>query len=324
MGPEIDALERELARAARRDARDRGVVGHRRAPAGADGARHRGRRRGGHHDVSRFSRRPARSSASGATPVLVDIDPATFNIDPAQTVAAITPRTKAIMPVHLFGLSADMDPIMAAADARRHSRHRGRGAGDRRHLQVAAARRHRRVRLLLVLPEQEPRRLRRRRPAHDRRRRRSRPTRAAAADARHGAEVLPPPGRRELPHGRAAGGACSASRRRTWRRWTEGAPRQRRALSRDCSATAGLGDAVRLPIEPPDRRAHLQPVRDPHRRPRRPQGVTSTEHGIGNEIYYPVPFHLQPCFADLGYRPGDFRTPSARRRRAWRFRSTAS
>src|SRR5712672_2957636 len=51
-----------------------------------------------------------------ATPVLVDIDPATFNIDPAQAVAAISPRTKAIMPVHLFGLSADMDPIMDAAN----------------------------------------------------------------------------------------------------------------------------------------------------------------------------------------------------------------
>src|SRR6266567_2854568 len=51
----------------------------------------------------------------GARPVLVDIDPVTFNIDPAQTAAAITPRTKAIMPVHLFGLSADLDPIMDAA-----------------------------------------------------------------------------------------------------------------------------------------------------------------------------------------------------------------
>src|SRR5712671_4387186 len=47
----------------------------------------------------------------GARPVLVDIDPATFNMDPAQAAAAITPRTKAIMPVHLFGLGADMDPI---------------------------------------------------------------------------------------------------------------------------------------------------------------------------------------------------------------------
>src|SRR5580765_6580104 len=52
----------------------------------------------------------------GARPVLVDIDPATFNMDPAQAAAAITPRTKAIIPVHLFGLCADLDPIMAAAD----------------------------------------------------------------------------------------------------------------------------------------------------------------------------------------------------------------
>src|ERR1700716_2957323 len=51
----------------------------------------------------------------GARPVLVDIDPATFNIDPAQAAAAITPRTRAILPVHLFGLSADLDPIMDAA-----------------------------------------------------------------------------------------------------------------------------------------------------------------------------------------------------------------
>src|SRR5436190_14923206 len=52
----------------------------------------------------------------GARPVLVDIDPETFNIDPSAVAAAITPRTKAILPVHLFGLSADLDPILAAAD----------------------------------------------------------------------------------------------------------------------------------------------------------------------------------------------------------------
>src|SRR5215468_1960982 len=53
----------------------------------------------------------------GAKPVFVDIDPVSFNIDPQQISAAITPRTRAIMPVHLFGLAADLDPIKATAEA---------------------------------------------------------------------------------------------------------------------------------------------------------------------------------------------------------------
>ncbi len=55
----------------------------------------------------------------GATPVFVDVDPATLNVDAAQIEAAITPRTRAIMPVHNNGLTCDMDPIREIA--RRHS-----------------------------------------------------------------------------------------------------------------------------------------------------------------------------------------------------------
>ena len=51
----------------------------------------------------------------GAKPVFVDIDPISYNINPALIEAAITPHTKAIMPVHLFGLSCDMDAILAIA-----------------------------------------------------------------------------------------------------------------------------------------------------------------------------------------------------------------
>jgi dTDP-4-amino-4,6-dideoxygalactose transaminase len=51
----------------------------------------------------------------GARPVFVDIDPRTFNLDVTKIEAAITPKTKAILPVHLFGLSCDMDAIMAIA-----------------------------------------------------------------------------------------------------------------------------------------------------------------------------------------------------------------
>src|SRR6185436_3694839 len=55
----------------------------------------------------------------GAKPVFVDIDPLTCTIDPARIEAAITPHTKVIMPVHLYGSCADMDPILDIA--RRHN-----------------------------------------------------------------------------------------------------------------------------------------------------------------------------------------------------------
>ncbi|MHC5053297.1 MAG: DegT/DnrJ/EryC1/StrS family aminotransferase [Planctomycetota bacterium] len=56
-------------------------------------------------------------SFAGATPVFVDIDETTYTMDPALVERAITPRTKAVIPVHLFGQTADMDPIMEVARA---------------------------------------------------------------------------------------------------------------------------------------------------------------------------------------------------------------
>lgn len=53
---------------------------------------------------------------TGARPVFVDIDPRTFNLDPGLIESAITSRTRAIMPVHLFGLTCDMDPILEIAE----------------------------------------------------------------------------------------------------------------------------------------------------------------------------------------------------------------
>ena len=76
----------------------------------------------------------------GATPRLVDIDPETYNLVPAAVRAALSPRTKAIVPVHLYGLCADMDPLLAIAARGGRSDHRGRLPGHRRDLQGPAGR----------------------------------------------------------------------------------------------------------------------------------------------------------------------------------------
>ena len=55
---------------------------------------------------------------TGATPVFVDVDPETFTIDPAKASECLSPRTRAIMPVHLYGHPADMDAIAALAEDR--------------------------------------------------------------------------------------------------------------------------------------------------------------------------------------------------------------
>jgi dTDP-4-amino-4,6-dideoxygalactose transaminase len=66
-----------------------------------------------------FTATVAAISYTGATPVFVDVNPETFTMDPAQIEARITPRTRAIMPVHLYGQPADMDPIMEIASKHR-------------------------------------------------------------------------------------------------------------------------------------------------------------------------------------------------------------
>lgn len=83
-------------------------------------------------------------SFSGATPVLVEVDPETYLMDPVALEAAITPRTRAIVPVHLYGQTVDMDPLMRLAE-RHHlfvledacqahgARYKGRRAGSLGH-----------------------------------------------------------------------------------------------------------------------------------------------------------------------------------------------
>ena len=63
-----------------------------------------------------FTATAAAATLAGATPVFIDVDPVTLTIDPAKIEAAITPHTKAIIPVHLYGLPADMNMIMGIAE----------------------------------------------------------------------------------------------------------------------------------------------------------------------------------------------------------------
>ena len=105
-----------LGRVHRRQARDRDQQRHgrpdvRSSPGSASGPATRSS-----PSRTRSPRRPTRSCTPGATPVFVDIEPDTYLIDAARIEAAITPRTRAICPVHLFGLAADMDMIQAIAD----------------------------------------------------------------------------------------------------------------------------------------------------------------------------------------------------------------
>ena len=147
---------------------------------------------------SRRSATPARRRCSSTS------IPVSFTMDPAQLEAAITPRTKAILPVHLYGQMADMDADPGDRQSPRPRRHRGRLPGARRRVQRQARRQPRRCRLLQLLPRQEPRRLRRGRDvvtSDD----------EQATEDSHAArlgpgEALPPrPEGLQLPHGRHPG-----------------------------------------------------------------------------------------------------------------------
>jgi dTDP-4-amino-4,6-dideoxygalactose transaminase len=81
---------------------------------------------------------------AGAAPVPIEPDPKTFNLDPGRVAAAITPRARAIIPVHLYGQPADMDPIIAIAEQHglkiledaaqaQGARYKGRGVGSLGH-----------------------------------------------------------------------------------------------------------------------------------------------------------------------------------------------
>lgn len=236
----------------------------------------------------------------GARPVFVDIDPRTYNIDPAAIKRAITPRTRAVMPVHLFGQMADMDPIMAIAkkhhlivveDAAQAigAEYRGRRAGSIGHLGCFSFFPSKNLGglgdggMVTVNDPQLADRVR----------------------------LLRGHGARPKYYHRTVGGnfrldALQAAVLRVKLKyldeWT--AARQQNAHRyRQLFAAADV--TVELPIDAGHgRHIYNQFVIRSDRR----DGLIDflKKRRIGTEVYYPVPMHRQECFDDLGYRPGDF------------------
>jgi dTDP-4-amino-4,6-dideoxygalactose transaminase len=238
----------------------------------------------------------------GATPKLVDIDPVTYNLDPASVATAITPRTRAIMPVHLYGQMADMDPILAVADAHRipviedacqaiGAEYKGRKAGS---IGTAGC--------FSFFPSKnlgafgdaglvttsDPA------LAHE-----------LALLRNHGAEP-------KYYHRRIGGNfrldALQAAVLRVklphLPRWSAARVANARRYDQ-LFAASNLHGRITLPRAMPDR-THIfnqYVIRVPSRDWVR---AVLADAGVGTEIYYPVPFHLQECFASLGHRRGDF------------------
>jgi dTDP-4-amino-4,6-dideoxygalactose transaminase len=251
-------------------------------------------------------------SRLGATPVFVDIDPVTYNMDPAQIEAKITKRTKAIMPVHLYGQVADMDPIMAIAkkhnlvvieDAAQAigSEYQGRRAGSIGHYgcfsffpsknlggvgdggMVVTNDAERAARITLLRAHgSKPKYYHKLVGGNFR------------LDAIQGAVVSA-----KLPHL----DSWTAGRQ-------ENAARYDRLFAQSGITIASSGDSAAvkaaaelvLPKVVANRHIFNQYViRSPQRDALRKALEAA---GISTEIYYPVPMHLQECFASLGYKAG--------------------
>lgn len=251
-------------------------------------------------------------SRLGGKPVFIDIDPRTYNIDPARIEAAITSRTRAIMPVHLYGQMADMDPIMEMAERRGlyviedaaqaiGSEYKELRAGSIGHLGCFS-----------FFPSKNLG------GVGD-----GGMVTSNDAELAHRVKLLRNHGYSPKYYNKVVGGnfrldaiqaAVLRVKLRYLDRWTEA--RQRNAAAyRDLFGEAGLSVALEeqsaglnklvLPFECANvRHIYNQFVVRTHRRDDLMTHLK--ERQIGTEVYYPVPMHLQECFADLGHTRGDF------------------
>jgi dTDP-4-amino-4,6-dideoxygalactose transaminase len=250
----------------------------------------------------------------GGTPVFVDIDPASYNIDARAIEAAITSKTRAILPVHLFGQVAEMDQVMDIASRRNlfviedaaqaiGAENRGRRAGSIGHMGCFSFFPSKNLGGFGdggMVTTNDP----------------------ALADR---VRLLRNHGYRPKYYNKVLGGnfrldALQAAVLRVKLRhlddWT--AARRRNAASyRRLFAADGLAKNDSSTLEPTESQPLALPVEAPESRHIYNQFVIRSFHrdellahlkaeGIGTEVYYPVPLHLQECLAGLGYRRGQF------------------
>jgi dTDP-4-amino-4,6-dideoxygalactose transaminase len=234
----------------------------------------------------------------GVRPVFVDIEPRTYNLDPERVAAAVTARTRAIIPVHLYGQMAELGPVLELAERRGlyviedaaqaiGAEDDGRRAGSLGQMGCFSFFPSKNLGGFGdggMVTTNDP----------------------ALADR---LLLLRSHGARPKYHHAIVGGnfrldAIQAAVLRVKLRYLDGwtAARQRNAaLYRHLLATAG--DPVATPAERPGvRHIYNQFVVRTGRRDELMAHLR--KRGIGHEVYYPVPLHLQACFADLGYAPG--------------------
>jgi dTDP-4-amino-4,6-dideoxygalactose transaminase len=239
----------------------------------------------------------------GAHPRFVDIDPRTYNIDPAAVEAAITPSTRAILPVHLYGQCADMDalleiskrhglPIVEDAAQAIGAEDRGRRAGSMGHIGCFSFYPTKNLGgagdggMLVTSDPALAQRLRRLRV--------------------HG-------GKTEYHHDEvginsrldALQAAILRVKLKHLDEWSE-ARREKAALYTRLLEETDLN----VEFTPPFVRSSVRHIFHQYviRAPQQSDEVINhlSLHGVGSKVYYPVPLHLQECFAYLGYHNGEF------------------
>lgn len=235
---------------------------------------------------------------TGAKPVLVDIDPVSFTMDAKQLRAAITPRTKAIIPVHLYGQTADMDPIMAIADehglvviedaAQAHgAEYKGRRAGSLGHMACFSFYPGKNLGACgeggMVVTNN---------PVHART---IRMLRDWGAEKKYHHVLKGYNFRME-----GMQGAVLCVKLRYLEAWTEG---RRTAAAHYTRLLANSG--IPTPTVMPYARHvfHIFAVRSPNRQAWQDAMLA---RGVQTGIHYPTPVHLLPAFAELGHKVGDF------------------